>query len=254
MRQSTRPAPTAALVALLVGAACGPAQAPDADPDAEATQAAQAAAPAPGEPEPMVGMMTYVADAATFTECATGDFFPIAMEGDYMALEHAYLSGRSGPGEPLLVSLTGSLAYRSGMEGDDRVHLVVDWFEGVHPGAGCGDATPGSPLEGVEWVLVRVEGATVPEGVEATLTLEAEARSASGSSGCNRFSGPYWLVGGSLTFGALAATRMGCASPANDVENAYLRALGSVGSYRMAGTELELLGESGPLLRFRPRS
>lgn len=235
-------------------AACGPAQPPDADPAAGATQAAQAAAPAPGGPEPLVGMMTYVADAATFTECATGDFFPIAMEGDYLALEHAYLSGRSGPGEPLLVSLTGSFAYRSGTDGDDRVHLVVDRFEGVHPGAGCGDATPESPLEGVEWVLVEAEGASVPEGVEATLTLEAEARRASGSGGCNRFSGPYTLVGGSLTFGALAATRMGCAPPASDVENAYLRALGWVGSYRMAGTELELLGESGPVLRFRPRS
>ena len=240
-------------VALLL-AACGPAPPPDAEPSGDASLATQAAAPAPGAPEPLVGMMTYMADAATFTDCATGDFFPIAMEGDYLALEHAYLSGRSGPAEPLLVSLNGSFAYRSGMEGDDRVHLVVDRFEGVHPSAGCGDATPESPLEGVEWVLAQVEGAAVPEGVEATLTLEAEARSASGSGGCNRFSGPYTLVGGSLTFGALAATRMGCASPASDVEDAYFQALGSVGSYRMAGTELELLGESGPVLRFRPRS
>ena len=43
-------------------------------------------------------MLTYVADAARFTECLTGRDYPLVSdEGDYEALEHAYLAaGRRG--------------------------------------------------------------------------------------------------------------------------------------------------------------
>jgi len=37
-------------------------------------------------------MFRYLADAAQFEECLTGRSYPVAMEGDYLALERAYLA------------------------------------------------------------------------------------------------------------------------------------------------------------------
>ena len=49
-------------------------------------------------------MLTYVADEARFTECLTGRDYPLVQDGDYEALEHAYLAagaeaGRADHGE-----------------------------------------------------------------------------------------------------------------------------------------------------------
>lgn len=38
---------------------------------------------------PVSGMFTYFADAALFVHCATGRTYPVALEGDYLALERA---------------------------------------------------------------------------------------------------------------------------------------------------------------------
>ena len=53
---------------------------------------------------PLRGMLTYVADEARFTECLTGRDYPLVKDGDYAALEHAYLAagaeaGRADHGE-----------------------------------------------------------------------------------------------------------------------------------------------------------
>jgi copper homeostasis protein (lipoprotein) len=199
------------------------------------------------------GMMTYMADAAVFAECRTGAAFPIAQEGAYLALERAYLAERPAPGGPLLVRVRGSLALRPGMEGGETTSLVVDAFEGTEPGAGCGEAVADLPLEGTEWVLVELAGAPLPDGAEATLLLDGSEWQASGRGGCNRFSGPYRLEGGSLTFGNMAATRMACTGPAMEVEDAYLRILARIGGYRVMGADLQLLAEEGVVARFRSR-
>ncbi len=49
------------------------------------------------------GMMVYFADAARLTECRSGRSYPIVMEGDYLALERAYLEFAGGPAAELLV-------------------------------------------------------------------------------------------------------------------------------------------------------
>jgi uncharacterized lipoprotein NlpE involved in copper resistance len=91
------------------------------------------------EPElPMRGMFLYLADAARFRECATGLDLPVAMEADYLALERAYLADRPAPGEPLLVSLTGSIVPRPAMEGPGAVDtLRVETFSTTRPGEDC---------------------------------------------------------------------------------------------------------------------
>ena len=100
------------------------------------------AAPQPIEPRlHLQGLVRYLADAATIRLCATGQRLPIAMEGDYLRLERAYLKARPGSaaGEPLLVNLEGLITLRPAMEAarpPERT-LVVERFVGVHPGKGC---------------------------------------------------------------------------------------------------------------------
>lgn len=216
-----------------------------------------AALPAPPEEEGVrsrLGMMTYMADAARFTDCRTGATVAVAMEGAYLALERAYLDARPASGEPLLVSVRGRVAMHPGMEGGPVPTLFVDAFEGAFPGEGCGGTAAGVALEGTEWSLVAVTGgAPVPAEADASLVLEPSEGRATGSSGCNRFIATYTLAGGRLTFGMEALTRRGCSDPLMALERDYMEALRLTGSYRMAGGELELLGEAGPVARFRPR-
>ncbi len=51
----------------------------------------------------MRGLFTYMADAALFEDCASGQRYPVAMEADYISVERVYLEARSEPGAPLLV-------------------------------------------------------------------------------------------------------------------------------------------------------
>jgi uncharacterized lipoprotein NlpE involved in copper resistance len=84
------------------------------------------------------GQFTYMADAASFTNCDTPQLrWPVAMQGDYLALERRYSQSRSEPGTPLLVTFEGHLAVLPAMEGPDREQLVVDKFVSVHPGLSC---------------------------------------------------------------------------------------------------------------------
>ena len=83
------------------------------------------------------GMMVYLADAAVITLCQDGASYPVAMEGDYLALERAYLADRPGPGEALRVFFEGELAYREPMEGPRRQMAVVDQFLRTAPDTAC---------------------------------------------------------------------------------------------------------------------
>ncbi|MDP2955372.1 MAG: META domain-containing protein [Longimicrobiales bacterium] len=199
------------------------------------------------------GMMTYMAAAARFTECGSGSSFAIAQEGEYLALERAYLADRSSPGEPLLVTVRGRLTLRPGMDGGEVPSLVVAAFERTAPGAGCGEPVTDWPLEDTEWVLAELEGEVPPEGARATLLLDRGALRATGSGACNEFTGSYDLTGGRLTFGTMASTRRACFGPLMAFEGRYLQALGRVGGYRLVGAGLELLGEAGTAARFRAR-
>ena len=108
-------------------------------------------------------------------------------------------------------------------------------------------------LEGAEWVVEELEGAPPPEGILATLTLDREARQVSGSGGCNRYAGAYELAGGRLRFGTMGGTRRACAADVMAFEDAFMVALRRVGSYRLSGSALDLLGDAGAVVRLRAR-
>jgi heat shock protein HslJ/uncharacterized lipoprotein NlpE involved in copper resistance len=73
----------------------------------------------------LAGELTYLADAARFTECITGRSYPVAFEADFVQLERAYVAQASAPGAPLYVSFEGSLVDRPEQDGPGTATTVV---------------------------------------------------------------------------------------------------------------------------------
>ncbi len=104
--------------------------------------------------------------------------------------------------------------------------------------------------EGIEWHLASsdLDGPmSVPWTVDPTLRLEDGA--ASGSTGCNTFSGSYTLDGGSISFEpTMSLTRMACPAPASSVEGAYMAALPEVAAWAIDGDALRLSTVDGTVV------
>ncbi|MBK9063965.1 MAG: copper resistance protein NlpE N-terminal domain-containing protein [Acidobacteria bacterium] len=73
----------------------------------------------------LAGEMTYMADAARFTECRTSRCYPVAMEADFVAMERGYRKTVKEPGAKLYVTFEGSILDRPKMEGDGAERTVV---------------------------------------------------------------------------------------------------------------------------------
>jgi len=122
----------------------------------------------------------------------------------------------------------------------------------------------GLPLEGTAWSLLGFLGPNpnVPQdegllhadgllpGTAIDLVLSEGA--ASGSAGCNRYTGSYSLQGTTLTLRALAATEMACAEPPRLMlqESRYLETLQVVTIARVYGDRLWLETADGRVLLF----
>jgi copper homeostasis protein (lipoprotein) len=85
------------------------------------------------------GMFRHMADAAQFEDCLTGRSYPVAMEGDYIQLERAYLQAtKPESGAPLMASFKGDITRRPAMEGSALTPtVVVRRFIGLWPGQRC---------------------------------------------------------------------------------------------------------------------
>lgn len=200
----------------------------------------------------LTGMFVYLADAASITLCADGRRLPVAMEGDYLALERAY-SAADAKGQPRLVSLDGSIApRRTGEEGAaPKPALVVERFTGLWPRESCGQPLATSPLRNTYWKLTRLNGApaTVADRQrEPHLVLHEKDARVAGSSGCNRVMGSFELDGDALRFGPLAGTRMACPGDGMAQERAFLDTLGRVAHWQVRGSHLELFDAQRKLL------
>jgi heat shock protein HslJ len=129
------------------------------------------------------------------------------------------------------------------------------------PAGAIAQDEPSSP-EGVGWKLTgyldadaepesddgdSAELTAVPLGISATLRLEGGL--ASGSGGCNAFSGSHALDGESLTFpDEVASTVVLCEEDVMAVEDAYLGALPDVRSWLIVEGVLQLADEAGTTL------
>jgi heat shock protein HslJ len=112
--------------------------------------------------------------------------------------------------------------------------------------------TPGmTGLAGTSWQATGINNgkdAVVSQaGTEkATITFGADGQ-ASGSGGCNTFSGTYTVTApDGLSFGPLAATEMACLDgDATAIEQAYFTALSEVTAYQLEADTLTLRDASG---------
>ena len=198
---------------------------------------------------PALGLFRYLADAGRITLCATAREIPVALEGANAALEKAYGEKKPGPGEPLLVAVTGHLAFRPKVDGKGTdLVFVVDAFGRALPGEPCNPPLPGQPSqastpEGRTWTLVSLRGEKVTGGrgrKALEIKLDATGHRLSGSTGCNRLMGRYALKGDGLTFKDVATTRMACPENVMEREQILLRTLGDVDGWKLSGKRLLL--------------
>jgi len=208
---------------------------------------------------PMRGMFRYMADAGTFTECSTGQRWPVAHEADNATLEREYGKVRKDPGGPVLVSVEGRVAMRPRMEGPGlQPSLVPERFAGAFPGESCGPRPAPASFEFTGWRLTRLGEAAVlskdPKR-EPWCTFDPAAKRVWGSGGCNRFTGSCtWTSADGIAFGPMTNTTMACAD-GMETEQAFFKALSRVKTYNILGPLLELYDEAGTLVaRFEART
>ena len=105
-----------------------------------------------------------------------------------------------------------------------------------------------SPLRGTYWKLVRLGDNPVAAATkqrEPHLIFAADALRVAGSDGCNRMTGSLELDGDRLRFGRMASTQMACVDNNDQQTRFFSEALKHVERYRIRGSHLELLDETG---------
>lgn len=104
-------------------------------------------------------------------------------------------------------------------------------------------------LTGIEWRLVSLgpagSEADVVAGTTITLRLGDDGR-ASGSTGCNSYSGTYEVRGDTISFGRLVSTRRACLDQnANQQEQRFLSLLEAASSFRLSPNRLTVFSDRG---------
>jgi len=134
----------------------------------------------------------------------------------------------------------------SGEQFPSGASVVLDGRRYVGCGRTLGPAFTGS------WRLASFGegGAAQPPAAGSPVTLEFDAWGrAAGSSGCNRFTGPYATErSGSLSFGRLASTRRACLEPLMSQETRFLQALERTTGYLLRRGTLKLTDAAGQVL------
>ena len=193
----------------------------------------------------MRGMLTYVADEARFTECLTGRDYPLVQDGDYEALEHAYLAAGAEAAGPIMASFDGGIMQIPVENGEDTVpKVLVHRFVGVWPGETCEREVTPATLTNTYWKILRLgdtEISTGPDRREPNLMLREDETRYAATVGCNQLVGSYALADDRLTFSVGATTRMACPAPLDEWERKLASALDSTVAWRIDGQTLELL-------------
>jgi heat shock protein HslJ len=116
--------------------------------------------------------------------------------------------------------------------------------------AACAATAPG--MAAGELRAVDVNGVAVVG--ERPLTLRLEGGRASGSAGCNSFSGTYSSSRrAELEFGPLAVTRMACDPQLMEQEARFLSILDAAESFnRYSDGGVSVIAPDGRAIRFRP--
>lgn len=114
---------------------------------------------------------------------------------------------------------------------------------------GRGMSTDQRVITGIDWRLASLGPAGAETGVVAgtTVTLRfGEDDRASGSTGCNSFSGTYQVRGDNISFSRLVSTRRACLDQnANEQEQRFLSTLGAANRFRLLTNRLTIYSDRG---------
>ncbi|MFT6958355.1 MAG: putative lipoprotein [Halieaceae bacterium] len=121
------------------------------------------------------------------------------------------------------------------------------------------DPVASAALRGTTWILETLEAEAIETSVgdkPIDLLLDPDEMRLSGFTGCNRYMGPFELVGSTLngallSLGPLAGTRMACASDSG-LEQRYLKLLVTITGYHLVNGGLSLIREDLVVATFRP--
>jgi heat shock protein HslJ len=107
-------------------------------------------------------------------------------------------------------------------------------------------------LGGSEWVLVSMGGAAPLERPPVTLTFDTAGVGVGGYAGCNWYGSRFAAAAGdTLRMGPVEMTARGCPEPIMGQEERFVRTLGAVRGFGVAGDTLVFRGARGePVLRF----
>jgi copper homeostasis protein (lipoprotein) len=204
----------------------------------------------------LTGGFSYLADAALFVECGSGKQFPVGSGPGYLALEQAYSSTRSEPGQPIVTRVTGRLEMQPGMEGDALVESVVVDSATIEADMPCAAIALREEVGRGKWNLVELDGQSVPAGDDPARTpgiqLDLADARLTGSAGCNRMSGRAVLRGTDLVGNPVASTLMMCPDSAVMAREERLgQILGEGGWFRMDGETLVFAQGGRVVGRFR---
>jgi heat shock protein HslJ len=226
-------------------------------PDAERTDSAEAAGegalrgePVSGQaagPRRLIGLWLPRGEGSSLAPCGEDRVLEVeATHGD--ELGRAVRLARPGAPPPVRVTVLGSV--ESTPDRPATATLRLDEVVEVHASSACPGEGVDRPLTGPAWQLTGLpDSRSEVPAAGAWLRLREEPPVVEGFTGCGPLSGRYdWEVT-RLRFGGLDAGAATC--PSAPVHEGFLEALAATGSYRIRGDTLDLLGEAGPVARFR---
>lgn len=201
----------------------------------------------------MQGLYQTNENGSFFSECLTGQRWPVLPEADYSVLEKRYVEMRQAPQQSLLISAKARL-----LPSDDKALenppvgiLKMTAFTGIWPGETCGRPGYKENLLDTYWKLTRLQNQPVivsDNQHEPSLTLASgHDPQISGSDGCNRIIGSYQLKANKLKFSKIASTMMACPSD-TPIAQRYHGVLEQVQFWKIHGQYLELSDKDGKLL------
>ena len=200
---------------------------------------------------PLAGEVIYMADAARIRECHSGRSYPIAQEGDFIALQEAYREAAPEPGAPVFMTFDGVIVDRPKIDGEGVERTIaVRRFINAWPQERCDRAMADASLTNTYWRIVKLEDKrlhVMQEQREPHLILrQVEEPRFAATVGCNQINGRYSVSGNTISFGKDAAsTMMACIPPLDEYEQSLLVVLANVKSWRIIGNTLEFFDESG---------
>lgn len=187
------------------------------------------------------GMFSFKNDRAVIEECSSGNSFPVARAGEYQKAVKDYLNVPHSSGEPVLISLDGSLNVGISDEGEPQEEFIIQHVKNFYPNQDCEGKPIRASLTGTLWRLSEIDGTSLESfaiGVTPYLILEAD-NSMRGFSGCNNITGNYLARGDLLLLERDIIVRFACFKGL-ELENMFIQVLDESESFEIKGDLLHV--------------